>query len=88
MQISTKGNDNLVRVSGVSSYPGFELTGLYCTVFLQISVKLSPWRDIFQNLNLPLSRSFMIISQCNECRSNYGGKCESSRVKKKLYQNA
>ena len=25
MQISTKGNGNLVRVSGVSSYPGFEL---------------------------------------------------------------
>ena len=40
MQISTKGNGNLVRFSGVSSYPGFKLTGLYCMVFLQISVKL------------------------------------------------
>ena len=35
MQISTKGNGDLVRVNGVrvvpgSSYPGFELTGLYC----------------------------------------------------------
>ena len=27
MQISTKGNGNFVRVSGVSSYPGCELTG-------------------------------------------------------------
>ena len=49
MQISTKENGHLVPVSGVSSYPGFELTGLYCMVFLQISVKLSPWHDIFQN---------------------------------------
>ena len=49
----TKGNGNLVRVCGVSSYPGFELTGLYCMVFLQISVKLSPWRDIFQNWTSP-----------------------------------
>ena len=32
MQISTKGNGNLVRVSVVSSYLGFELTGLYCIV--------------------------------------------------------
>ena len=29
MQISTKGNGNLVRVNGNSSYSGFELTGLY-----------------------------------------------------------
>ena len=29
MQVSTKGNDSSVRVSGVCSYPGFELTGLY-----------------------------------------------------------
>ena len=49
MQISTKGNGNLVRVSGFSIYPGLELTGLYCIVLLLISVKLSPWRDIFQN---------------------------------------
>ena len=49
MQIITKGNGNLVRVIEVSSYPGFELTGLYCTVSLQISVKLNPWHDIFQN---------------------------------------
>ena len=30
MQISTKGNGNLVRVRGGFSYPGLELTGLYC----------------------------------------------------------
>ena len=30
MQVSTNGNGNLVRVSEVSSYPGFECMGLYC----------------------------------------------------------
>ena len=30
MQMSTKENGNLVRVNGGSSYPGFELTTLYC----------------------------------------------------------
>ena len=49
MQISTKGNGNLVRVSWVSSYPRFELTGVYCMVSLQIPVNLSPWQHIFQN---------------------------------------
>ena len=50
MQISTKGNGNLIRVSGVSSdQAGFELTGIYCVVFLQISVEFSPWRYILQN---------------------------------------
>ena len=29
MQINTKGNDNLARTIGVSSYAGFELTGFY-----------------------------------------------------------
>ena len=48
MQISTKGNGNLVRGSGVSSdQAGLELTGIYCILFLQIS-EFSPWRDIFQ----------------------------------------
>ena len=28
MQISTKENGNLVRVSGVSSYPGFKVNGV------------------------------------------------------------
>ena len=77
MQISTKGNSNLVRVGGFSS-SCFELTGLCCIVFKTsncIVFKVS-------KLSLPLSRSFMIISQCNECRSNHGGKCEGSGVKK------
>ena len=33
MQISIKGNGNLVRVSGVSNYPGLELTELYCSYY-------------------------------------------------------
>ena len=51
MQVSsTKQIGNLVRVSGVLRGPaGFEFTGMYCIVFLQISVEFSPWRDIFQN---------------------------------------
>ena len=50
MQISTKEIGNLVRVSGVLRGPaGFKFTGMYCIVFLQISVEFSPWRDIFQN---------------------------------------
>ena len=28
-----KRNGNLVRVSGVSSYPGFELMGLFCSSY-------------------------------------------------------
>ena len=37
MQISIKGIGNLVRGSWVSSdRAGFELTGIYCIVFLQI----------------------------------------------------
>ena len=28
MQIGTTGKNNLVRVSGASSYPGFKLTGV------------------------------------------------------------
>ena len=31
MQISTKGNGNLVRAKEVSSYQGFHLIGLYST---------------------------------------------------------
>ena len=30
MQMSIKENGKLVQISGVSSYPGFKLTGLYC----------------------------------------------------------
>ena len=43
MQLSIKGNGNLVRVSGVSSYPEFELTGLYCipgTVYVKIALNV------------------------------------------------
>ena len=35
MQISTKGNGNLVRVYRGSSYPGFKLTRLYCNYTLK-----------------------------------------------------
>ena len=58
-----------VRVNGVILY-SVQNFNSNCIVF-----KVS-------KLNLRLSRSFMIISQCNECRSNDGGKCESSGVKK------
>ena len=36
MQISTKENGNLVRVNGGSSFPGFELTGLYCIYCMDV----------------------------------------------------
>ena len=48
MQISTKGNGNLVRVNGDSSYPRFELKGLYCNqirlrhMFYGITTNLQP----------------------------------------------
>ena len=33
MQSRTKGNGNLVRVNGVSIYPGFDLTGFILYLF-------------------------------------------------------
>ena len=52
--------------------------GLYCMVFKTSSC------IVFEvsKLNLPLSRSFMIISQCNKGQPNHGGKCDGSGVKK------
>ena len=49
MQISTKGNGDLIRVSGVSRCPGFELTGLYCSS-LQVKFNLNLVFQ-FQNKN-------------------------------------
>ena len=42
MQISTKENGHLVPVSGVSSYPGFELRGytVWCSCRFQLSLAL------------------------------------------------
>ena len=44
MQISTKGNSNMVRVSRVSSYPGFELTGLWYIENLTFEITMKRWR--------------------------------------------
>ena len=81
MQISPKGPGMVIwfELAGFRVIQ-FELTGLYCIVFKTsncIVFKVS-------KLNLSLSRSFMITSQCNECRSNHGGKCEGSTVKKNI----
>ena len=49
MEISTKGNGNLVRVRSVLSYPGFELTELNCS--MPRSVLNRSERSWLQNLS-------------------------------------
>ena len=38
MQISTKENGNLIRVSTASSYPGFELKELHCIISQNLNI--------------------------------------------------